>query len=329
MNKFHQSPTQSWREQDLGPDRVEPPCPYFGKCGGCQLQHMNEARQLIEKEKWVREIFQGMIPEEKIHSMIPSPKNWNYRRRVQFQISPDGEVGFYGWGSQKVVPIKECLIADERINAAIPMVQNKAAEFLSTNKKPAELSYEVTVQENEEVEIQRRGTDRQFLQVNPEANQMLQEFLHASLEKNPPRSVLELYAGSGNLTYALADEKISWTAVESNPLAVEEGRRKLGEKKDSIEWVLDSSAKFLKTKIKKLPSFDLVLLDPPREGAGEIIPYLLQLKTSKICYVSCHPLSLKRDLKKLLAGGYGVEEMQPIDFFPQTMQVELVVAIKR
>lgn len=307
------------------PDRVPPPCPYFTRCGGCQLQHMNGARQLAEKRSWLVATLARAVPEEKILPVIPSPQAWHYRRRIQLHVGPKGEVGFYAVKSRQVVPVDSCRIADEALNAKILEVKKRALAALQGPKKPACLTFELTLGEDGGVEIRQDGEERGFLQVNPEANRELIRVLCGALERLRPRRVLELFAGSGNLTFPLAALGGEWVAVESNPRSVEEGRRRL---EPAVEWHQGQAAKTAERLFRAGRTFDLVLLDPPRGGAEDCLPLFRKWRPAAILYVSCHPPALKKDLQVLGKDGYEVEWAQPIDFFPQTMNLETVVQLR-
>jgi 23S rRNA (uracil1939-C5)-methyltransferase len=305
---------------DLSSDRVDPPCPYFTRCGGCQLQHLSYVRQLQEKEAWLRRLVETWLPAEKVKPIVPSPQEWNYRRRVQLHVGPRGEVGFYAPQSQRVVDIQECLISDPAINQKISEVKVLAAEAVKARNRSSFLTYELTLQPSGAVEIQRPSEERGFLQVNAQANQKLQELLHKTVQEIAPQKVLELYAGNGNLTYSLVSPDLKWTAVESNLAAIQEGR---GHAKTSlVEWIQGEAGKQLRSLLSK--NYDLVLLDPPRQGAGNCIKSLGESPVPWLLYVSCYPPTLIRDLKALTRAGYEIEWLQPIDFFPQTMHLETV-----
>ena len=100
------------------PDRTDPPCPWFFNCGGCQLQQMTYEAQL----KWKKEIVLDALrriakmPDATIEEVIPSPKIWNYRSRIQIQRDREGKIGFFKSQSHEIVEIEKCLIADERLN---------------------------------------------------------------------------------------------------------------------------------------------------------------------------------------------------------------------
>lgn len=307
-----------------------PPCPYYGPCGGCQLQEMNYDEQLSHKQKWLVEILQGIVSEEKIEPILASPKEWNYRRRIQLHVGPKAQVGFYGSRSREVVAIDACLIADPALNAKILEVRSRAAEVLKQPRKPTSLTYELTRLENGEVEISREGQDeRSFVQVNPEANQVLIEELRKHLEELRPQSVLELFAGAGNFTYALAQPEQKWIAVESDLRAVEQGMALRDAQFSALTWKAGSAAKVAGQLFQAKQSFDVVLLDPPRGGAEDCLPVFRAAKPPRILYVSCNPLALKKDLKVLIQAGYEIDSLQPIDFFPQTMNLEVLAALRQ
>lgn len=306
-------------------DRVTPPCPYFTRCGGCQLQHLSESRQLAEKRQWLVDTLDRIIPAEKIRSPIASPKVWNYRRRIQLHVGPKGEVGFYAVKSREVVPVDACYIAEPALNAKIHEVKKRAQAALQGPKKPASLTFELTLQEDGSIEIREDGEERSFLQVNPEANLRLIEVLKESLAILQPKRVLELFAGSGNLSFPLATPAVAWVAVESNPHAVEEAKQRMG---GTIQWRQGQAAKTAERLYQAGERFDLVLLDPPRGGAEDCLPVFRKWRPPIILYVSCNPTALKKDLQVLLKAGYAVEWVQPIDFFPQTMNLESIVLLR-
>jgi len=329
LPRFHPNQLQDYEFLSQSPDRVEPPCPVFGKCGGCQLQHLSYERQLKEKSHWLKENLVPWVPEERIIPIIPSPKIWNYRRRIQLHVGRGGELGFYGIGSHQVVPIKECPIAELEINQAIPKLQKRAREAITEKKRPTLMDFEMTVKSEGGVEITTREQRGSFLQVNKQANEQLHVFLKDAFSKIRPKNVLELYSGNGNLTFPLVGETLSWTGVESNSFALKEAQETQRGRFPQIHWVQGSSEKILQKKAQSREDFELVLLDPPRDGAKACIKPLIKLKPHWILYVSCYPPSLKRDLRGLLKGPYQVEWVQGMDFFPQTMHLETVVLFRR
>lgn len=107
---------------DSSPDRVEPHCPWYYQCGGCDLQHLNNKAQLLIKEMVVKESLQraGLTIEKDIfQKIIPSPQDFHYRYRIRLKVAQTGAVGFYRANSNDLVEIDSCPVATERINIAL------------------------------------------------------------------------------------------------------------------------------------------------------------------------------------------------------------------
>lgn len=112
--------------------RIEPPCPYFGKCGGCELQHIEYEAQLEFKLRMIRgALIAGSIPFCISDHILPIIKSdpYNYRRRIVLHIGSTGMVGFHKINSHTLIPIEKCLIAEEKINDLIPLVIELASQM--------------------------------------------------------------------------------------------------------------------------------------------------------------------------------------------------------
>lgn len=308
------------------PDRVDPPCPYFTHCGGCQLQHMKVERQMLEKERYLQGLFAEVVPIEAIRPILSSPRAWNYRRRIQLHAGPRGEVGFYAPLSHQVVDIQSCRIAEEALNRKLEDIRKTVQSDLAKERRPTLLTYELTLKPDGKVEIRHfEEKKRSFLQINLGANERLLQFLRGVFKEMVPQNVLELFAGEGNLTYSLLEGVAKWTAVESNAPAVAAAKKH--PQAARVNWMEGEAVRVL----AKLPKsdYDVVLLDPPREGAPTCVKPLSDSQIPALIYVSCSPHALLKDLKGLIKGGYRIEWLQPFDFFPQTMHLETVALLVR
>jgi 23S rRNA (uracil1939-C5)-methyltransferase len=116
------------------PNRVEPPCPVFGSCGGCQWQHIAYHAQLEEKVNILREDLAriGKISDANVLPPIPAPEPYEYRTRIQLKTDlskKPPEIGFYESGSHRIVPFDRCLIAAPAINEAVWKIRSVLTEF--------------------------------------------------------------------------------------------------------------------------------------------------------------------------------------------------------
>lgn len=168
-----------------------------------------------------------------------------------------------------------------------------------------------------------------FTQVNPEGNRKLIELVLALGEPTPGDRVLDLYCGAGNLTLPLARRVREAVGVEIDPQSIDDARRntdRAGLK--NCRFILQGAAAAARALVAEAEHFSLVVLDPPRSGAADVVEPLVKLRPSRLLYVSCNPVTLARDLRKLVACGYRLGPIQPIDLFPQTYHLETLVALK-
>jgi 23S rRNA (uracil1939-C5)-methyltransferase len=329
--------------------RVTPPCAVAGVCGGCNWQHVSYDEQLRQKRELVRESlrkFSGFDVSqlESVQAVIASPKPLRYRNRVQFHHA-GAELGYYRRGSHRLVSIADCPIAEEPIAALIPSLKQRLSS------EPAG-RIEVFIAEDDSVQTrgglvttnddEGSGSDNDgglnfaFSQVNTQQNRNLISvitaiFIQQFINETAP-DIVDLYAGSGNFTFPLAKAfpAARVTAVEFNRESVERGELKAQRSfpKHDIRWVQADVGAFLGQ--HKIASGAGVLIDPPRSGCEpEVIATLAQSPVSFLVYVSCHPVTLSRDLKFLREAGFILESVQPFDMFPQTDHVETLVVLTK
>lgn len=295
---------------EKSPDRVDPPCPYFLNCGGCQLQHISYEAQLKAKQTLVTDALKRIarLPDAAVSPIIPSPKIWNYRNRIRLHRDRKGKIGFFKNASHEIIEIEKCLIADERINEKLPLLR-----VVGAGSKPP-LTDEVRVD----------GL-RTFAQVNDPQNETMIKLVVDFADPKPGEKIIDLYCGVGNFTFPLARKGGEVIGIEKNGAEIEEARKRVGlEKVTNIRWIQQSAPEALVGLQGDGLRCDTLVADPPRRGLSEAVEGMMALKPKKIVYVSCNPATFARDAARLIKAGYHLEKCQPLDMFPHTSHVEVI-----
>lgn len=316
-----------------GPARRDAPCPVASVCGGCNWQHMTEEEQRLQKEKLVLEAIQKFNRglEFEYHPIKPSPRSLRYRNRIQPKYK-NNRFGFFARNSHEIVEIKDCLITEEALTAKFAEVREWAK-----NKNSKDLQrLEMYISEDGPI---RYGsiTDEDdgigFSQVNRFQNQDLIETALAWAGEGPYQKIYDLYAGAGNFTFPLAQKynTSEVVGVELNPKLVERAKSKIADPR--LTYFLSDVESYM-SRANISPS-DLVILDPPRAGASEqIMRALAASRPQKIIYISCHPVSLARDLNwfftwsQKLGVKANISRVQAFEMFPQTDHVETIAELR-
>ena len=326
------------------PVRVEPPCPYFGRCGGCDFQQLTYEAQLSAKAGIISDCLQRIARLDSLPPITvrPSPDTWRYRVRATWQIDQEKrEIGYYERGSRRVCDVADCAVLMPELQQTLEQV--RATEW---SEFPPELKHlDVVAGENgvslsppfadfETNDLDLRvGNDvyqynaESFFQINPA---LLPELIDFALSDAGGETALDLYCGVGLFTLPLSRRFAKVVGIEANPVATRFVRRNLQQAGLTNARVVTATvAGWVRTNAN-MDSVDFVLLDPPRAGAESVvIKGILDLHPKRISYVSCDPATLARDLKKLIAAGYIVESIAGFDLFPQTHHVETVVLLRR
>jgi len=169
-----------------------------------------------------------------------------------------------------------------------------------------------------------------FFQTNTAQAERMIDVVREFAALSGQEEVVDLYCGVGTFSLALASRARHVTGIELDPVSVEGARENaVLNQLDNMEFHTSPAARLL-TIVDGRGSPDVVVLDPPRAGAGvHVMRHLRRLAPPRIIYVSCNPTTLAPDLRELIVGGYAITAVQPVDLFPHTYHVESIVRLDR
>ncbi len=329
---------------ERGPNRTDPPCPYFGVCGGCDFQQMDYRTQVASKVDIIKDALKriGRLEFKEINA-IPSPREFTYRSRAQWHIDRRlRRIGYYQRNSNYVVDIDVCPKLTEDLQAGFQSFKNSIDwEDLPADKIHVDAcvgdSGTVSVHSGQlplrtdEVRFTSQHnvyfySARSFFQGN---HFLVGDLIAAAVGGAQGQTALDLYSGVGLFTLPLARRFKEVRSIEGNPDSVdfaEKNARRAGLR--NISFI----RRFVGHSMKEMPDakFDLVLLDPPRSGTEKgVIQAIIKLYPKQVSYVACDPSILARDLRRLVDGGYKIDAITAIDLFPQTHHVETVARLSQ
>ena len=312
------------------PGRVEPICPVAGECGGCDWQHADAAAQRELKRVVVAEQLARLAGLDWRGVVEEVEPRLGWRTRMRYAVD-SGRVGLRGRRSHQVVALPEqgCVVA-----AAGPSPQE-----LRGLARDGELSVVVSddgvsilagrqvVQGPAVVHQRAGGRDHQvaaggFWQVHPRAADTLLNAVLDGLAPEPGESALDLYCGVGLFAGGLDATGVTVIGVELDDRAITHARRNV----PGARFLASSLTRALPRLPKRV---DLVVLDPPRRGAGaEVVRHVAGLMPRAIAHVACDPASLGRDLGLFREAGYEPVDIRAFDLFPMTHHVECVAILQ-
>lgn len=342
------------------PLRVEARCPVFGRCGGCQLQHLQYAAQLAWKREMVQTFLReiGKFEQPPLLDTVPCDEPWHYRNQMRFSVNREGQPGLTARGTHRVLPLTTCPIAHPHINTALhifstqvnprPQVLARCGtathQLLVQPQQPPEVVEQLANAgleiRDETMEEHLRGETfrirpSSFFQTNTaQAEKMAQMVLAGLLldaQSARPGSgqsvtVIDAYCGVGTFALMLARQAGRVIAIEESASSIKDARWNLREVQN-VEIMQGKVEDLLPTLAEQA---DGLVIDPPRAGCQRpVLAALAHNPVKRIVYVSCDPSTLARDLDILCHeyGTYRLDSVQPLDMFPQTAHIESVACL--
>jgi tRNA/tmRNA/rRNA uracil-C5-methylase (TrmA/RlmC/RlmD family) len=347
---------------EASPERVERPCPYSGpgKCGGCDWQHVTPVEQRRLKAAVVREQLARLAGVELdviVEELPGGPLRW--RSRARFAVDGSGAPGLRRHRSHDVVVLDDCPITVESAAGAVlrrpwpgagavdvAVDSTGAVTTTRLDRRGRPTASRVVrpggeLPEEPSARAARRAGGRDwevegtgFWQVHPAAADALVAAVAEYAEVRAGETVLDLYAGAGLFGGALAPAvgpvgRV--VCVESDEAACAAADANLADLPQAEVWQGDVDAEGLAELLDELGAApDVVVLDPPRAGAGPAVSRLLAGAGARaIVYVACDPAALARDVAVFLAAGYRLAGVRGFDAFPMTAHVECVALLVR
>ena len=341
------------RYNKISKDRIEPLCPYYLLCGGCNIAHMSYQEQLKFKQNKIANIINKYLDKNiEINDIIYS-KQYNYRNKLTLQVN--NEIGLYKQETNDIINIDKCLISDKCINDKIKYLNNldlkKIKQFIL---RISDEEIMLIIVGNKDLDITpifkyfdnivikddkyylKKGNDYILKRINNlyykisldsffQVNYDIMIKLYDYIKKNCQNSlnVLDLYCGTGSISIYISDVVKKVNGIEINENAIEDANyNKKINKVENINFICSDTKD-----IKLNEYYDTIIVDPPRSGLNKsIIKEILKVKPQKIIYVSCDPMTLTRDLKDL-KNVYDIDSITPFDMFPNTYHVECVTIL--
>lgn len=290
------------RLEETSPERVQPKCPYFERCGGCAYQHMSYAHQLHWKQQQVAQALQriGKFREPPLQPIVPSPLDYGYRNRITVHVE-DGVIGFFRRDVHRLIDIEQCPISAPEVNAELTALRAR---------RPRDGHYT----------LRAHGGPRVFSQTNDSVAESLAEAIGAHIPAEQQSLLIDAYCGAGFFAKRLREKFERTVGLDWDIHAIAAAETDAAPNETYFAGDLAQRLEF------ELSRADLpkatVIVDPPATGlSADVREILRTYPAATLLYVSCNPPTLARDLAELGAG-YTLRSVTPFDMFPQTAEIE-------
>lgn len=332
--------------------RVKAKCPFYGICGGCDIMHIKD--QNGYKFDKLNNIINKYVDKDIKVLDVVNLNEYNYRNKITLQVC-NNEIGLYKKNSNDIVCIDKCFLVDDRINKIIDLIKKNqnlngikqivikcmdesmvtfigndnvnfdylkgVVDSIYVNKKNVYGKSKITVHMGN---FKFLVSSESFFQVNTLVATAMYNYIDSLIDKT--NVIFDLYCGTGTIGIFVSNKANKVIGLEINGEAVRDANenKKINGINNIDFYEGDASSIVKKTDLKP----DVIIVDPPRSGLDDkMIMDINKLLPRKIIYVSCDPMTLARDLKKL--DNYNIISVKGFNMFPNTYHVESVSLLER
>lgn len=332
--------------------RTDTKCPFYGICGGCDIMHIKD--QNGYKLDKLNNIINKYVDKNIKVLDVVNLNEYNYRNKITLQVC-NNEIGLYKKNSNDIVCIDKCYLVDDRINKIIDLIKKNqnlngikqivikcmdesmvtfigvdnvnfdylksVVDSIYVNKKNVYGKSKITVYMGN---FKFLVSSESFFQVNTLVANAMYNYIDSLIDKT--NVIFDLYCGTGTIGIFVSNKANRVIGLEINSEAVRDANenKKINGINNIDFYEADASSIVKKTDLKP----DVIIVDPPRSGLDDkMIMDINKLLPKKIIYVSCDPMTLARDLKKL--DNYNIISIKGFNMFPNTYHVESVTLFER
>jgi tRNA/tmRNA/rRNA uracil-C5-methylase (TrmA/RlmC/RlmD family) len=284
--------------------RTEPVCPFFGRCGGCDYQHIAYEHQLELKRRQVKKLLEriGQMADVEVSPTLPCDSPYAFRNRITVHAM-QGRIGFFAKNSRNVVDVGYCAIASPEVNEQLKELRSKG------------------LRDGQHRTLRCAGLPRTFTQTNEFIAAALLEYLTS---RATGEVLVDAYCGYGFFGHALADRFRNVIGLDWSEPAIAAARKAAH---PNEEYICRDVSEAIESVLEKYHP-NTVILDPSADGVEKrVTDALVTQPSNRLIYVSCNPATLARDLSRL-KNRFRVIAIQPFDMFPQTAEIEAVAVLE-
>lgn len=289
------------------PHRAIPPCPYYGRCGGCSYQHINYEHQLVVKQRQVQQALRriGRIEEPAIRAIVPSARSYEYRNRITVHAA-EGVVGYFRRDAHRLIDVERCPIARPEVNEALRELRSR---------RPRDGHFT----------LRAHAGPRIFAQTNDDVAEALADLV-ASFVPSGQELLIDAYCGAGFFAKRLIGRFERTIGIEWDRFAVTAAQENAAANETYISGEVEAELPRQLAACNR--DATCLIVDPPATGLPSAVRLaLLDHPPRTLVYVSCNPATLARDLGELQQR-LAILSVTPLDMFPQTAEIECAVHLQ-